>query len=160
MLAPCQVGLLSGWGVFSTVKVIDGVLFAYERHWARMVRDAASFRVPMPRDPAAVQANLLKLVEANREPNCTLRVSVLRNYGGVWQIPQERESDLIAFTWEMKKWGKGVRLSYIKDARHAACQFAGTKILSWSMNLTWLEGAQSRGFDEAILLNERGEVSE
>jgi branched-chain amino acid aminotransferase len=28
------------------------------------------------------------------------------------------------------------------------------------MNLTWLESAQSRGFDEAILLNERGEVAE
>jgi branched-chain amino acid aminotransferase len=28
------------------------------------------------------------------------------------------------------------------------------------MNLTWLENAQQRGFDEAILLNERGEVAE
>jgi branched-chain amino acid aminotransferase len=28
------------------------------------------------------------------------------------------------------------------------------------MNLTWLESVQSRGFDEAILLNERGEVAE
>ena len=46
------------------------------------------------------------------------------------------------------------------NARHAACQFAGTKILSWAMNLTWLESAQARGFDEVILLNERGEVAE
>src|ERR1700747_1862400 len=28
------------------------------------------------------------------------------------------------------------------------------------MNLTWLETAQQRGFDEVILLNERGEVAE
>ena len=28
------------------------------------------------------------------------------------------------------------------------------------MNLTWLESAQRRGFDEVILLNERGEVAE
>src|SRR5438876_6198363 len=41
LLSPGQVGLLSGWGVFSTIKVIDGVLFAFERHWARMSRDAA-----------------------------------------------------------------------------------------------------------------------
>jgi branched-chain amino acid aminotransferase len=38
--------------------------------------------------------------------------------------------------------------------------FAGTKILSWAMNLTWLEIAQQRGFDEVLLLNERGEVAE
>jgi branched-chain amino acid aminotransferase len=28
------------------------------------------------------------------------------------------------------------------------------------MNLTWLESAQRRGFDEVLLLNERGEVAE
>jgi branched-chain amino acid aminotransferase len=28
------------------------------------------------------------------------------------------------------------------------------------MNLTWMESAQARGFDEVILLNERGEVAE
>ena len=38
--------------------------------------------------------------------------------------------------------------------------FAGTKILSWAMNLTWVEEAHEKGFDEVILLNERGEVAE
>ncbi|MGH9672779.1 MAG: aminotransferase class IV, partial [Bryobacteraceae bacterium] len=37
---------------------------------------------------------------------------------------------------------------------------AGTKMLSWSFNLLWLEQSRRRGFDEVILLNERGEVSE
>jgi branched-chain amino acid aminotransferase len=32
--------------------------------------------------------------------------------------------------------------------------------LSWSQNLTWYEEARQRGFDEAVLLNECGEVSE
>ena len=53
-----------------------------------------------------------------------------------------------------------MKLAYVKDARHAANPFAGAKMLSWAMNLTWLETAQSRGFDEVILLNERGEVAE
>jgi branched-chain amino acid aminotransferase len=71
-----------------------------------------------------------------------------------------RPSDLIALTADSKEWGDGVKLAYVREARHAACIFAGTKILSWAMNLTWLESVQSRGFDEAILLNERGEVAE
>jgi branched-chain amino acid aminotransferase len=53
-----------------------------------------------------------------------------------------------------------VKLAYQHNGRHAACPFVGTKILSWAMNLTWLENAQCRGFDEVILLNERGEVAE
>ena len=73
---------------------------------------------------------------------------------------QRPASDLIALTADSKEWGDGVKLAYSGEARHAASPFAGTKILSWAMNLTWLESAQARGFDEVILLNERGEVAE
>jgi branched-chain amino acid aminotransferase len=161
LLSPGQVGLLSGWGVFSTIKVIDGVLFAFERHWARMSRDAALLRVPLPPDPARVEESLLRLVEKNRAFLSTMRVVVVRNKGGMWEAPdQSRASDLIAFTADIKHWGRSVKLNYVPHARHAESIFAGAKILSWAMNLTWLEEAQSQGFDEVVLLNERGEVAE
>jgi branched-chain amino acid aminotransferase len=161
LLSPGQVGLLSGWGVFSTIKVIDGVLFAFERHWARMSRDAALMRVPLPADAVRVENNLLRLVEKNRALLSTMRVVVVRNRGGMWEAPdQTRPSDLIAFTADIKDWGDSVKLSYVRQARHAASIFAGTKILAWAMNLTWLEEAQSQGFDEVVLLNERDEVAE
>jgi branched-chain amino acid aminotransferase len=160
VLATGQVGLLSGWGVFSTLHVADGVLFAWERHWARMAKDAALLRVPLP-DSDRARLRLLELVDANRAYNATLRVVVVRNSGSIWEGPPTgRASDLIALTADLKDWGAGVKLSYVEQARHAACMFAGTKILSWAMNLTWVEEAHERGFDEVILLNERGEVAE
>lgn len=160
-LSPGQVGLLSGWGVFSTLRVANGVLFAFERHWARMQRDATAMHVPLPQDSEAVRMKLLELVEANQAPNCTLRLVVVRNGGGMWAGPSNgRDGDLLALTANSKDWGDGVKLGYQPHGRYAAGPFAGTKILSWAMNLTWLESAQWRGFDEVILLNERGEVSE
>ena len=160
-LSPGQVGLLSGWGVFSTIRVSEGVLFAFERHWARMSRDAARMHIPMPFEAAEVRRRLTELVEANRAPHCTLRVVVVRNGGGPWEgPPKELSSDLVALTADTKSWGAGVRLTVQPDARHSNCEFSGAKILSWAMNLTWLENAQQRGFDEVILLNERGEVTE
>jgi branched-chain amino acid aminotransferase len=160
-LAPGQVGLLAGWGVFSTLRVADGVLFAWDRHWARITRDAAAFHVPIPTDSEQVRRSLLELIEANHAPNCTLRLVIVRNGGGMWAGPSNgRASDVIALTADSKDWGDSVKLAYVRQARHAACEFAGTKITSWSMNLTWLERAQERGFDEVILLNERGEVAE
>jgi len=161
LLAPGQVGLLSGWGVFSTIRVADGVLFAFERHWARMQKDAALLHVAMPPDAEQVRRKLLALVEANRAVNAALRVVVVRNSGGIWQGPGiDRASDLMALTSPTKEWGSGVRLCYTPRARYAAGEFAGAKILSWGMNLTWLEAAQSRGFDETILLNEHGHIAE
>lgn len=161
VLAAGQVGLLSGWGVFSTLRIADGVLFAFDRHWARIQRDAKAFHVEIPDDSEAVRRKLLELVDANGVSNATLRLVIVRNGGGMWAGPPTgRPSDLIALTADSKDWGAGVSLAYQANGRHAACPFAGTKILSWAMNLTWLETAQERGFDEVILLNERGEVAE
>ena len=161
LLCAGQVGLLSGWGVFSTLRIVDGVPFAFERHWARMTRDAAALHVELPVDREAVRRKLSELIDANGALEATLRLVVVRNQGGLWEGPSSgRPSDLIALTADSKRWGSAVKLAYVPQARHAANAFAGAKVLSWAMNLTWLESVQAQGFDEAILLNERGEVAE
>jgi len=161
LLMPGQVGFLNGWGVFSTIRVFDGILFAYERHWTRMNRDAKLLRVPMPLDAEQLEKQLLSLVEANKAHNATLRVAIVRNRGGLFEGPAvARDYDIIAFTTNVNAWGKGVKLGVVPQARHAGSPFAGTKMLSWSFNLTWYETAHENGFDEVVLLNERDEVSE
>ena len=161
LVSPGKVGYLNGWGVFSTIQVAGGVLFAYERHWARMRRDALLLNVPFPEEPDDLRAQLLALVEANQAYDATLRVAVVRNRGGLFEGDQiGRDYDVVAFTTGLTEWGAGVRLAVQRQARHSGCPFAGTKILSWSFNLAWLEEARKRGFDEVILLNERDEVSE
>jgi branched-chain amino acid aminotransferase len=67
---------------------------------------------------------------------------------------------VVAFTADVNRWGDRVKLGLVPNARHAASEFAGTKNLSWSENLTWYERAHDQGLDEVVLLNERGEVSE
>lgn len=160
-LSAGQVGLLNGWGVFSTIRVADGVLFAFERHWERMHRDAAKVHVPFPTDPAEVKAQLARLIEANSAWNATMRIMVVRNRGGMFEGPDlERDFDLLAFSKDLNPWGSSVRLSMKPNARYAANEFSGCKILSWSQNLTWYEEARRQGFDEVVLLNERGEACE
>lgn len=160
-VSPGQVGLLNGWGVFSTLRVSDGVLFAFPRHWERMKQDARKMHVPFPENPEWLHKKLVQLVQGNRAYNATLRVAVVRNRGGLFESPGlERDFDLIAFTADLVHWPEGVRLGIKAQARHAASEFAGTKILSWSQNLTWYEEAHDRGFDEYVLLNEHGAVCE
>lgn len=159
-LTPGQVGLLAGWGVFSTIRVSRGVFFAYERHWARMKRDAANLRVPFPDTPEWIAERLFRLVEANNAQDATLRVVVVRNRGGMWQGPVDRSFDLIALTADLNDWGESVRLGLVADARHGRNRFAGTKVTAWGFNLTWYEEAHEQGLDEVVLLDENGNVSE
>jgi branched-chain amino acid aminotransferase len=160
-LFPGQLGLLSGWGVFTTLRVVDGVLFAWNRHWARMQRDAKLLNVDMPRESGHVEQDLLRLVELNQAPNCTMRLVVVRNGGGLWEGPASgRASDTIALTADSKRWGESVKLGIQPHARYAAGDFTRAKVLSWAHNLRWAEAAQEQGFDEVILLNEFGRVAE
>jgi len=165
-LSPGQVGLLTGWGVFSTLRVYDGVMFAFERHWERMRSDAERMRVPFPTRPEWLESRLYRLIEANQvspsEPlNATLRVVVVRNRGGIYEGPGiTRDFDVVAFTVDMVRWPETVKLGVVPNGRHAASEFAGTKYIAWAENLTRYERAHEQGLDEVILLNERAEISE
>jgi branched-chain amino acid aminotransferase len=161
LLSPGQLGLLAGWGIFSTLRVADGVLFAWERHWARMSHDAQLLNVPIPADSEPVRRSLAELIEANQAFNATLRLVVVRNGGGMWEGPPTgRAGDVIALTADSNHWGDSVRLTYQPNARFAASDFVSAKMISWAANLRWYELAHERGFDECILLNEHGEVTE
>ena len=132
-LAAGQVGLLAGWGVFSTVRVYQGVMFAWERHWDRMKRDAALMRVPFPSDAQWLFDGLNGLIDANQAWNSTLRVVAIRNQGGLYTGPGlTRDFDVIAFTVDVVEWPAEVKLGLVPHGRHAASEFAGTKYTSWS----------------------------
>jgi branched-chain amino acid aminotransferase len=161
LISPGQTGFMNGWGVFSTIRVYNGVLFEYRRHYKRMKRDAELMHVPFPLSPEDLEGELFKLVDANAAFNATLRVAIVRNYGGAFEGAGIRtKADVVAFTTDLADWGQGVKLSYVEHGRHAGSPFAGTKVTSWSENLTMNEQAHEKGFDEAILLNEHGQVSE
>ena len=160
-LAPGQVGLLAGWGVFTTLRIYDGVPFEFDRHWRRMESDAARVHIPWALDREEVRRQIGELAAANRAENSVARMCVVRNTGGFWEgTGIERAADLIVLTADVKAWGASVRLAVARQARHAASPFAGAKVLSWAYNLTLVEQAQQAGQDEVILLNERDEVAE
>lgn len=161
ILSAGQVGLMNGWGVFSTIRVYRGVMFAWERHFCRMQQDARRMRVPFPSDPVWLEQGLYRLIEANQAFEATLRLLVVRNRGGLFEGPGPMpDFDVIAFTADVNPWGDSVRLGLIPQARHAANEFAGVKCTSWAHNLAWYERARQQGLDEMLLLNERGEVAE
>jgi len=156
-----QVGLFTGWGIFSTLKVSAGRLFAFERHWARLKRDAELLRIPFEWTAAGLEAELRKVVEANGEQDATLRVALVRNAGTMWGSGDfARPVEMVAFTAARNVWGESARLGVVEQARHAECKFAGSKTTSWAQNLVWYEEAHAAGWDEVVLLNEHGAVSE
>jgi branched-chain amino acid aminotransferase len=160
-LSPGQAGLLNGWGLFTTLRVYHGEPFAFERHWRRLEKDAGRTRLPFPFDPAQVRASLVELIGRNEVREGTARIYVVYNKVGFWQSNESLpQVDLLLCTAGLPSYREPMRLCIVEQARHAASPLAGVKATSWLPNVWLLQGAQQRGFDEALLLNERGEVAE
>ena len=161
VLRPGQVGLFTGWGVFTTLRIYRGIPFAFERHWERMRRDAGLLNVEMPPSRDDLRAQLIELAVRNRCPESKMRLNVMRSKGGLFEGPGSgRATDIVAFTADLATVAETVALDLQENGRFAASPFAGVKTLSWVENLTMFENAHRKGFADAILLNERGEVSE
>ena len=105
VLTPGQIGLLSGWGVFTTLRIYGGIPFAFERHWQRLARDAELLHVELPQSPDVARTNLLRLIEANDASEASMRLCIVRSQGGYWAGPGSgNASDLIALTNDLQGW--------------------------------------------------------
>jgi branched-chain amino acid aminotransferase len=160
-LSPGQMGLLMGWGVFTTLRIYQGVPFAFARHWERMARDAERLGLTLNYHQEAVWEALVKLAAANHRPEGAGRLSFIKNQGGLWaDAPGSPATDLLIFTRELPVWPAAHKLVLIPNAIFSIGKLAGAKMLSWVQNAATLERVHGEGFDDALLLNEQGHLAE
>jgi branched-chain amino acid aminotransferase len=160
-LSPGQAGLMSGWGLFTTVRIVEGIAFAFERHWQRLTRDAALTHCPFPFEETEVQRHLAEVLLANGVREGSARIYAIYNQFGFWRSDEEfPAADLLIYSAGLPAHRETVRLGMREQGRHAASPLAGVKVTSWLDNVWNLYEAQKSGFDEVVLLNERGEVAE
>lgn len=159
-LTPGQAGLLLGWGVFTTLRIYAGHPFAFQKHWQRMSRDAARLNVGLPVSEEGLLASVVDLARKNQREEGMARVSFIRNSGGAWAGPAERPVDWLVFTQTLTAWPDSYRLLVQPRAVYSDGVLAGAKMLSWAANSSFHEKARAAGCDDALLLNERGCVTE
>ncbi|MGH9476209.1 MAG: aminotransferase class IV [Terriglobales bacterium] len=159
-VSPLQTGLLSGWGLFSTLRVYQGLPFAQEDHWQRLATDGARLRMDMTGLEAEMRQALAAVIEKNGAREAVARVYFIRNGGGLLDCPHDRPTDVLVFTRALRSWGAAAKLLVQPYGRDSRAPLAGTKTLTWSHNLILVEQAHDQGFDDVLLLNEREEVAE
>ena len=160
-LSPGQAGLICGWGLFTTLRIVRGEAFAFERHWRRLEKDAATIRLPMPYAGPRVRVQLQEVIRANKVTEGCARIYLVYNQVSFWRSDEPQPAvDLIIYTAPLPEYHEPVRLTIHEHGRHAASALAGVKTISWLNNVWSVAEAQKEGFDEVILLNERGEVAE
>ncbi len=128
-LSPGQAGLFNGWGLFTTVRVYEGVPFAFERHWERLRRDADRVQVQLSLDAAAVLERLHQVIAANRLQSGCARIYFIHNQSTLWQSDERFPPvDLLIYSTDLPVRAGPTQLTVMPNARHASNPLAGTKV--------------------------------
>lgn len=152
-------GLTYGWGVFTTVGIYDGKAFAFDRHWKRLKLHAEKTRISIPIDFKQAKRALDKLIEANSVEQGRGRLNLVRGNAGSWQVEGGLDSEFFIFTSSETPQARSDLAITLSPYRVlSTALLAGIKQTAMLENLFAFDEARSRKFDEAVLLNERGEI--
>lgn len=159
-LPAVSAAAMYGRGVFTTVAVFSGEPFLWDKHWRRLSENALRLGVGLSEiSEAFVSLSFDALIAANGVSKGRARIGIYdRGRGGAWSGDDAAAPALIIMTGDLMPRRNETRLTLSAFPVNSASPLAGIKSCNYLENLIAFEDAKQRGFDEAIRLNERGEV--
>lgn len=158
-ISPFDHGLITGDGVFETLRAYDGRPFATTRHLERLTRSAAGLGLEIP-DGGVLRAAIDAVIEANGLDEARVRVTVT---GGRSPLGSERGVDgptVIVAGAPLVPWPATVDVVVVPWPRNERGALAGLKTISYAENVVALGWARERGAGEAIFANTGGRLCE
>jgi branched-chain amino acid aminotransferase len=158
-VSPFDHGLLVGDGVFETMRVYDGVPFAWTRHHQRLVRSAAGLGLRAP-ESQELRTAVDEVLAANGLADGRIRLTVT---GGPSPLGSERGGGpptVIVAGAPATVWPPTVDVVIVPWSRNEHGAVTGLKTTSYAENVRALAYARERDAGEAIFLNTRGELCE
>jgi len=162
-VAPVSSAMLYGRGVFTTVAIRYQKPFMWSRHWQRLSDHAERLSVDCTGLTEANLADALrKLIAVNQVTDGRARVILLARSGrDIWKTKKEspRKTDVLIMTGEAQHVpAAGLSLAVSPYRVNSLSPLAGIRSLNYLEQVLSWEEAQTRDFDEAVMLNERGEI--
>ena len=162
-VAPVSSAMLYGRGVFTTLAIYNSRPFLWSKHWQRLTAHATKLDVDYT---GCTEKNvgdaLQKLIAVNQVKEGRARVIMLARSGrDVWKTktPGTKKTDLLIITGDPQKVSpNGLSLAVSPYRVNTFSPLSGIKSLNYLDHVLSWEEAQSRDFDEAVVLNERGEI--
>ena len=162
-VAPVSSAMLYGRGVFTTLAIYNSKPFLWPQHWQRLTVHAQKLDIDLSGcSQKSVGEAMQKLIAVNRVENGRARVIFLARSGrGSWspKASETKRTDLLIMTGDVHKIPSGGMSLAVSPYRiNTSSPLTGVKSLNYLDRILSREEARSRDFDEAVVLNERGEI--
>jgi branched-chain amino acid aminotransferase len=155
-------GFLYGDALFETMPFYSGVPFRWAAHLARMEQGLKLLRIALPYPAAKLEGFASELVKVNGMPDGVLRLTVSRGSGPRGYSIKGAKKPRVLMTLHPlpKKPVEGWRLITSSFRVLADDPVNQLKTGSRIRSVLARAEAEEQGADEALLLNERGEITE
>jgi branched-chain amino acid aminotransferase len=147
-------------GVFETLLVSDGKVFALDRHLARLAKSAFGLGISMP-DSVKISNGITQVLQKN--PNVDfgrLRITVTSGAGPLGSDRTSAEPTLVISLAEQATWPATTKVLLVPWTRNENSPLAGLKTTSYAENVYALDAAKSQGFSEAVFCDTSGRLCE
>ena len=162
-VAAVSSATLYGRGVFTTLAVYDSKPFLWSKHWQRLAAHAAKLDIDHTGcTEKSVGEAVTRLIAVNQVKDGRARVTMLARSGRDFWKPKlagSRKTDLLIMTGDRRSVPQsGLSLAVSPYRVSTFSPLTGIKSLNYLDRMLSKEEARSRDFDEAVVLNERGEI--
>jgi branched-subunit amino acid aminotransferase/4-amino-4-deoxychorismate lyase len=159
-LSAVSSAALYGKGVFTTLAIYHGKPFLWEKHWRRLSENAEKIGIDLSEfSEASVKNSLAEIIKKNALAKGRARLTFWdESPSRRWSFESAKSTSLLITTAELREVS-AVKLTVSPFRINSTSPLANIKSGNYLENLLALEEARKRGFDEAIRVNEKGEIS-
>ena len=149
---------LYGRGAFTTLAIYGGKPFLLAEHLQRLRKHAGKINLDLS-EFSGIEKSLRELLEANQIANGRARITLFDASGSrIWNFRDEQKTTILIIVAERNETKNDLTLTVSPFRINSASPLIGIKSCNYLENLIAFETANSSDFDEAIRLNERGEI--
>ncbi|MDP8264245.1 MAG: aminotransferase class IV [Candidatus Aceula lacicola] len=149
-------GILSGVGVFETMRSYEGEVFAIDEHLKRLYSGLRILKIKAPCTKKEMMQYLKASLEVNKLKNARIRLMV-------WKGKEKIRISIAVFSYRSfskDKYNKGFKAIFSDIRRDENAISSRIKTVNYLPLLMAWRKARVRGNDEAILLNSQGFIAE
>jgi len=158
-VSPLDHGLLTGDGVFETLRIYQGVPFATRRHLERLARSATGIDLPVP-DPSVLREAMEVVVAGNDLDSGRMRITVTGGVGSLGSDRDDCEPTVIVAGSALVDWPPTADVVVAPWPRNERSALAGIKTVSYGENVVALAHARAQEAGEALFANLAGDLCE
>jgi branched-subunit amino acid aminotransferase/4-amino-4-deoxychorismate lyase len=149
-----------GRGVFTSLAIYNQKPFQWEKHWRRLIDNAAKIRLNCAElSENTIKNQLFETISRNEIENARARITFFdESASGVWSFETNRKTSVLIATADLRE-AKELYLTVSPYPINSKSPLAGVKSCNYLENVLALENAKADNFDEAVRLNECGEIA-